>query len=157
MRQVTAKELAEAAYKLERNQRLEFHEEYNEETKETTGAYGLICLKFFDAKMILINYYGGGYPFLIDIEWDSDSNQIIEAMEKYFKGTGFKTVWLEEESDKKKAEDDLKDNKTWCVSVDLVFKAATEEKAEEMAENALSLIPMPENPDYYAINYTDQI
>ena len=44
---------------------------------------------------------------------------------------------------------------TYNVTAMLVFNAENEDEAQEMAENALSLIPKDVEPDLYEVCYAD--
>lgn len=89
MRKIDASELAALLIKLETGERLDFYESFDEETGETDGVYGARMVNEFDSHVIFINYYGGGYPCVIDVTcYDSDLKRITEELDEYLREMG---------------------------------------------------------------------
>ena len=93
---------AEVADKLWANKDLpcysfDFYCNYNRETEEKEWAYKAAVVRFADAQMVLINYYGGGAGFVYDIDEDGDSSGLACCLQNYFIHQGLEeSVWVEE-------------------------------------------------------------
>lgn len=71
---VTLEELATKAANMIIGQEITFYAE------EDDDAYGMARIRHFDADMIVLNYYGGGRPYVIDLEWAQDKSHISDAL-----------------------------------------------------------------------------
>ena len=90
MKAVSYKELAALLIKLEVGETLHFYENYDKETGTTDGIYGATLLSYFESLVILINYYGGGMPWIMDITSydESDLEGIQDSVYNYFNELG---------------------------------------------------------------------
>lgn len=80
MRKITIENLAERMAALASGEQLIFF------ATEEGDSYGAARLKLFEADMIIINYFGGGNPFVIDLEWTPGKDIvpcILHGLEQY--------------------------------------------------------------------------
>ena len=102
MKQIEAITLAEMICKLETGKEFYFYGDFDEERYETSEAYGVACVEIFDAKMAVINYYGGGEALAIDLNDILYNNEaellesIEEGLKDYFDVRGIDSVWIDE-------------------------------------------------------------
>lgn len=73
MTQITIENLAERMAALAYGEQLIFF------ATEEGDSYGAARMKLFEADMIVINYFGGGNPFIIDTEW-APSKDIVPCI-----------------------------------------------------------------------------
>ena len=84
MREITIREFTEKAMALEPNQA--FYIFADQQNGEYRGYFGVTCIKRFEAYHLLVNYMGGGDPFLIDVTtYYSDLHFIEEQFDGYFR------------------------------------------------------------------------
>lgn len=87
----TVEELAAKAANLIIDQILTFYAE------EDGDAYGMTRITLFDAEMLVLNYYGGGCPYIIDLEWVQEADLIsviLHGLKDYFESLGITTIFM---------------------------------------------------------------
>lgn len=75
--EVSMEELVEKMLALKVGESMDFAED------EVGNAYGVIRVKHFDAEMFLINYYGGGNPFVIETTWSETGDLATDALTQF--------------------------------------------------------------------------
>jgi hypothetical protein len=94
---VNNKELAEMILNLEMGECLDFYQNYDEKSNKTSDAYGVKLIQEFDATMIILNYYSGGIPYIMDITREDEKERIQkigDALHSYFNYIGFHKVYV---------------------------------------------------------------
>ncbi len=88
---ITVEALAAKAAKLIVGHQLTFY------TEEDGDAYGIARIKHFDAEMLILNYYGGGCPYIIDLEWAQDTDlipAILHGLKDYCEYHAIATIYM---------------------------------------------------------------
>ena len=84
MKKINYKEFCLKLEKMQIGYTFDFYEEYNKISGEKSHAYGVGVIRMFDSTMIIINYYGGGMPYIIDMTLP-DYGVEHEGLSKYFR------------------------------------------------------------------------
>ena len=56
--------------------------------EEDEWNYSIAVIRFADAYMVIGNFFGGGAPFCRDLMNDNDSDELAEAISKWFSDIG---------------------------------------------------------------------
>ena len=83
IRKISIKELANKAMSLQPGESFNFYEEY--EDGKGTKPYGAAKVELFDSFLILINYWGGGYPFCIEVTRCEECSEPEDKLKQYLK------------------------------------------------------------------------
>ena len=81
--EVSMEELASKMVALEIGETLDFQAEVDE------NHFGVARLRLFDADTLIINNYGGGYAYAIDIEWSEESSKediVVMELKRFCEG-----------------------------------------------------------------------
>ena len=98
MRTINIREMAHILNRLACGETFDFYMNHNETTDSLEEAYGLTRIKIFDADMIVLNYYGGGSPYIIDItSVDNQLQTLQEGIKEYFDYVGGDCAYLKDE------------------------------------------------------------
>jgi len=84
MKKLNYKEFVGRIEKMNVGDTFDFYENYGEESGETFNAYGVKCIAMFDAIMVIINYYGGGMPFIIDVTMSDYEINSVELFNYFY-------------------------------------------------------------------------
>ncbi len=98
MKKINYDEFVEKLSQMEVGDTFDFFEDCDEETGETYCAYGAALIQLFEADMIVINYYGGSDPYIIDVTLPGYPIR-SDNLESYFfrYGRGTEThVWVKD-------------------------------------------------------------
>lgn len=78
---------------------LKYGEQLTFFSTEEGDSYGAIRIKVFEADMVIINYYGGGCPYVIDTEWMPDKDvtpAILHGLNQYLGYCDVDRVYIHE-------------------------------------------------------------
>lgn len=106
--EVSAEELVRKMLALNIGETLDFSEHDDGYT------YGVARLKMFDAEMFLLNYYGGGCPFVIDVEWGQEALEadVLHQFKCYCKTSNVEAFFIKETPSVDAERDEVKDMRT---------------------------------------------
>jgi hypothetical protein len=81
---------------------LKFFQNYDEESGETDGGYGVKMINEFDSNVLLFNYYGGRTAYTIDVTRDNTEEERFEHIKNclhgYFNIIGFQRIFIRVEN-----------------------------------------------------------
>jgi len=82
--------------------KLDFYENYDEETGEPDGVHGVKMINEFDSSVLFFNYYGGGTAYTIDVTRDNSEEERLEhikdCLHGYFNIIGFHRIYVNTEN-----------------------------------------------------------
>lgn len=93
MKRICYKEFISMIGAMNINDTFDVYVNYNEKCDDASDVYGVAQLLMFDSIMIVINYYGGGNPYIIDYSY-SDYTIHHRNFEAYFNDISHGTQYV---------------------------------------------------------------
>lgn len=66
---------------------------------EEGDSYGATRQQFFESEMVILNYFGGGNPYIIDLEWCAEQEKeqdILHGLKAYADHSGIVGFYIED-------------------------------------------------------------